>query len=88
MAEDQSGTISQMEADLDSETLPREELSVVKPAFSPLTNSEAKQLLENPPKDKVSTIPPILPKAGEVYIYSVSELVYKGEMITCSFLHH
>jgi len=55
MAEDQSGTTSQMEADLDSETLPREELSVVKLAFSPLTNLEAKQLLENPPKDKVST---------------------------------
>jgi len=45
---------------------------VVKLAFSLLINSEAKVLLESPTEDKVSTNPPILPKAGElqVYIYS------------------
>ena len=38
--------------DLDSGILPREAAIVIKLAFSPLKNSEAKLLLENPPKDK------------------------------------
>ena len=66
--------------DLDSGILPREAAIVIKLAFSPLKNFEAKLLLENPPKDKVSTIPPNLPKAGEVYIYSFSESIRKGKV--------
>jgi len=35
--------------------------TVVKLAFPPLMNCEAKALLENPPEDKVNTIPPVFP---------------------------
>ena len=62
--------------------------TVVKLAFSPLTNAEAKALLENPPEDKISTFPPVLPKAGEVYIYSFSESSFKGIISYDVYLLH
>jgi len=61
--------------------------SVVKLAFSPLTNSDAKALLENPPEDKISTIPPVLPKAGEVYIFSFTDSSCKGILCVHSAIY-
>lgn len=53
---------------------------VIKVQTSPLLISEVKLLLEDPPKDKVSEIPPCSPKGGEVYIYSFSNGVKSGKL--------
>ena len=52
--------------------------SVVKLTHSPLLISEAKLLLEDPPKDKLIEVPPYCPKAGEVYIYTFSDNIKRG----------
>ena len=55
--------------------------AVVKLLYSPLSISEAKLLLEDPPKDKLSKEPPCCPKNGEVYIYSFTDSVKKGALL-------
>ena len=42
---------------------------VFRVSATPLAVSEVVQLLKNPPRDGVSTLPPAKPKAGEIYIY-------------------
>ena len=54
---------------------------MVKLLYSPLSISEAKLLLEDPPKDKLIKAPPCCPKGGEVYIYSFSETIRKGTLV-------
>ena len=36
---------------------------------SPLQTSEVLSLLLEPPADSISTLPPVNPKGGEIYIY-------------------
>ena len=42
-------------------------LSVFRVSSSPLAISDLVSLLKKPPEDGVSTLPPVKPKAGEVY---------------------
>ena len=42
---------------------------VVKVKTSPLAVLEVKQILENPPRDKLSEVPPCSPKGGEMFLY-------------------
>ena len=38
-------------------------------SHSPLQTSEVLSLLLEPPADSISTLPPVNPKGGEIYIY-------------------
>ena len=40
-----------------------------KVSLEPLEVAEAVSLLENPPEDAICDLPPVKPKAGEIYIY-------------------
>ena len=58
-----------------------EEMSVqvFQNSTSPLPISEIAGILRAPPEEKLSTLPPCRPKAGEIYIYSsVNNPVLKG----------
>ena len=44
-------------------------LTVYRVCATPLAVSEVVTLLQNPPEDGVSNLPPVTPKAGEIYIY-------------------
>ena len=41
----------------------------------PLETFDVKRLLEDPPKEKLSDIPPCNAKGGEIYIYSFTDIV-------------
>ena len=41
-----------------------------KTRFSPLNIGTVVNLLQNPPQSSISTLPPVKPKGGEVYVYS------------------
>ena len=51
--------------------------TVLKVSVCPLAISTAVELLQNPPEDSVSTLPPVKPKAGEVYLYTPGKDVSK-----------
>ena len=44
-------------------------LTVYRVCATPLAVSEVVTLLQSPPEDGVSNLPPVTPKAGEIYIY-------------------
>ena len=44
------------------------------------------RLLNSPPEDKVSILPPVKPKGGEVYLYQATEETKKGELDLTSTL--
>ena len=44
-------------------------LVVFRVSRSPLLTSEVSSILQKPPSDSVSTLPPVNPKGGEIYIY-------------------
>ena len=44
-------------------------LTVYRVCTTPLAISEVVTLLQNPPEHGVSNLPPVTPKAGEIYIY-------------------
>ena len=44
-------------------------LTVYQVCATPLAVSEVVTLLQNPSDDGVSNLPPVTPKAGEIYIY-------------------
>ena len=41
-----------------------------KVSSTPLSITEVVELLQNPPEDGLSTLPPAKPSAGEVYLYT------------------
>ena len=45
-------------------------MAIVKVSSIPLTVTAVVELLQNPPQDRVINLPPVRPKAGDVYIYS------------------
>ena len=54
--------------------------AVVKVSASPLPITTVVELLNNPPQDSVITLPPVQPKAGDVYIYSAgNDTAKKGK---------
>ena len=54
-------------------------VQVFQNSTSPLPISEIAGILRAPPEEKLSTLPPCRPKAGEIYIYSsVNNPVLKG----------
>ena len=46
-----------------------------------LETFDVKQLLEDPPKEKLSDIPPCNPKGGEIYIYSFTDTVKSSKFM-------
>ena len=40
---------------------------------SPLSNVEVQKILKDPDKDKLSYVPPSLPRNGEVYVFSCGD---------------
>ena len=44
-------------------------LTVFRVSKTPLGISEVVSLLQDPPLDKISTLPPVQPKGGEIYLY-------------------
>ena len=46
-----------------------------------LSNEEVKEVLEHPPNDGKSTLPPAKPKGGEVYLIKAADDSHKGEKI-------
>ena len=56
-------------------------LSVYRVSTTPLAVSEVVTLLQNPPEDSVSDLPPVTPKAGEIYIYRSKEDKENGKLL-------
>ena len=50
---------------------------MLKVSACPLAISTAVELLQNPPEGTVSTLPPVKPKADEVYLYTPGKDVSK-----------
>ena len=59
----------------------REVLTVFSVRQKPMTVTEVASLLEDLPEEKVSTLPPVRPKAGEIYIYRPNKETEKGKWI-------
>jgi len=55
-----------------------EMLKVYQVCKNPLSVSEVVEMLRNPSEDKVSSLPPVKPKAGEVFIFNYSNSLQKG----------
>ena len=53
---------------------------VAKVSASPLAVSTVVELLKNPPKEAISSLPPVKPKAGEAYLFSPGGNVLKKGM--------
>ncbi len=54
-------------------------LTVFRVCATPLTISEVVSVLQNPPEDAVSTLPPVKPKAWVVYICRRDKETEKGK---------
>ena len=60
-------------------------LSVFRVSSSPLAISDVVSLLKKkPPEDRVSTLPPVKPKAGEIYLYKSNTEEQKGSEDNCT----
>ena len=54
------------------------EVTVFRVCNTPLAISEVVSLLKNPPGDVLSTLPPAMPKAGEIYLYRNNSETHNG----------
>ena len=43
-----------------------------------LSSEEVEKILDDPPSDKVSNLPPVKPKGGEVYLFKPADDSQKG----------
>ena len=53
-------------------------LNVYQVREHPLSVPEAVEILNSPSEDKISSLPPVLPKAGELFLYKYTTDLQKG----------
>ena len=46
---------------------------------TPLPISEVTKLLQDPPEEGISSLPPVKAKAGEIYLYKPRDDLHKGK---------